>query len=179
VQEHPVAGEEVELAGGAPAVVPVDHERVDPVLDVLLVARDLRGHAGRPAVEALQRRPEHPLDLRELEDHVRLRVALGELPLGDGADDLVGALGAQAGAVGRHHGEVARLAHLPGRGDRLVDALEPRARVALDEDPQRSGRARLDRSTGGKTALSMPLRTRRHGASGAGRRACRGSSGPP
>ena len=125
VQQHAVARQQVELTGGAARVVPVADERVDAVLDVLLVAGDLGRHARRAHVEGLERRPVHPLDARQLDQHVALGVERRQFALWERADDAVGAVGNQAGAVGGDDRELVGLAHLADRGHRLVDALEP------------------------------------------------------
>ncbi len=120
---------------------------VDAVLDVLLVAGHLGGHARRAAVEALERRPVHALDARELEHDVVLAVERGQLALGQRPDDLVGAGRVEPGAVGRDDGQ-RRAARCISRdrGDRLVDALEP------DVSALPSTRMRSGPSTRGSTA---------------------------
>jgi hypothetical protein len=91
VQQPPVARQQVERARGAARVVPVGHERVEPVLDELLVA----GHGGRDAggahVEALERRPVHALDARQLEHDVGVGVLARQLLLRERPDHAVGA----------------------------------------------------------------------------------------
>ena len=62
VQKRAVARQQVQRPADAAGVVPLHHESVLAVLDVLLVTGDGGHDAGRGHVEALQRRPEHALD---------------------------------------------------------------------------------------------------------------------
>ena len=111
MQELAVTRHEVELASGAAQVLPVSEEPIPAVLDILLVTRDGRDEAGRAAVKALERRPEHPLDARELEDDVGARVQLGHLAVTERPDNVVCRDFAEHLAVAVDHSYVPRLAH--------------------------------------------------------------------
>ena len=95
-----------------PRIVPFDDEPVLAVLDVLLVAGDRRHHARRAHVEALERRPEHALDARELEHHVGVGVGGGQLALRSGPITPSAPSDVTVLPSGSRRRHVARLAHL-------------------------------------------------------------------
>ena len=90
VEQLAVVREQVELARRAERVVPLREQAVPAMLDVLVMTGHGCHDAGRPAVKAFERRPEHPLDARELQHHVAACVEVRHLSVAERPDDFIG-----------------------------------------------------------------------------------------
>ena len=108
-----------------------------------------RDDAGRAHVERLQRRPEHALDARELEQHVATRrTGRASSAWRDRPGSAVDTRRPTAGPVARDDRDVTRRRHRRHGGDRLVHALEgargrcPRSGFAAARRPRAPGRRR-------------------------------------
>src|SRR5215218_1813928 len=106
---------------------------------VLLVSGHGSYDTRRTEVETLERRPEHALDVGELEHDICLRIEGGHLVPRHGPKHSSSRTVAVWPRDGRDKRRLVRLAHDVRSCECIAHSLEPHSGVALDEDPERTG----------------------------------------
>ncbi len=132
VEASAIVAQRADLSDDPFDVATLRHERVLPRADVLVVTRHVEHDRGAPAVEHLERRPEHALDRTELQQDVARAVDLGRLLDGHAREHARHA-GQRRDPRARHHPDVAR----PGLARELHregSVLERHAEVTFDQD---------------------------------------------